>query len=175
VQYHPEELLELCLKRQTGATADDLDKMRWLGMFDEIWPEGYREVTPAILLQYLMEQKLSMQPHDKDCIVMRHELDYTTAEFEHRFTATLVAQGEDQKNSALAKAIGLTAGAAAKAVLLENIRLKGLHTPVIKSIYEPILSELVDLGVAFHVEEKKVRRGESGFPTGEVQVMKNSG
>jgi hypothetical protein len=175
VQYHPEELLELCLKRQTGATADDLDKMRWLGMFDDVWPEGYRDVTPAILLQYLMEQKLAMQPDDKDCIVMHHELDYATAEFDHRFTATLVAQGEDQKNSALAKAIGLTTGAAAKSVMLENIQVKGLHTPVIKKIYEPILSELVDLGVAFHVEEKRVRRAEPGFSSDEMQAMKTSG
>lgn len=175
VQYHPEELLELCLKRQAGASSDDLDKMRWLGMFDESWPEAYREVTPAILLQYLMEKKLSMQPHDKDCIVMRHEIDYTTAEFEHRFTATLVAQGEDQRNSALAKAIGLTAGAAAKSIMLENIQLKGLHTPVTKKIYEPILSELVDLGVAFHVEEKKSRRGDPGVSPGDLHALRTSG
>jgi saccharopine dehydrogenase (NADP+, L-glutamate forming) len=106
---------------------------------------------------------------------MRHEIDYTTAEFEHRFTATLVAQGEDQRNSALAKAIGLTAGAAAKAVLLENIQLKGLHTPVTKKIYEPILSELVDLGVAFHVEEKKIRRGDAGITPNGDYAMRTSG
>lgn len=174
VQYRPEELLELSLKSQIGATPDDLDKLRWLGLFDESWPEGYREVTPAILLQYLMEQKLSMKPEDKDCIVMRHELDYTLGEFEHHFTATLVSQGEDRKNSALAKAIGLTTGAAARAILLEDIQLTGLHTPVIKKIYEPILSELLDLGIAFQVEEKKVRRREAAYIPEEMHEMKTS-
>jgi saccharopine dehydrogenase-like NADP-dependent oxidoreductase len=158
--YSPTESLELRLRKYAQATGDDIDKLKWLGLFDKDWPEGYREITPSVILQFLLEKKLSMRPHERDCIVMRHELEYTTQEYHHLFTATLIAQGEDQRNSATAKAIGLTAGAAAKAVLLENIKLKGIHTPVKKEIYEPILSELVDLGVAFHVEEKKIRKEE---------------
>jgi saccharopine dehydrogenase-like NADP-dependent oxidoreductase len=175
VQYKPEELLELSLKRQTGATAEDLEKLRWLGLFDESWPEGYREVTPASLLHYLMEQKLSLKAEDKDCIVMRHELDYTLGQYEHHFTATLVSQGEDRKNSALAKAIGLTTGAAARAILLDDIQMKGLHTPVTKKIYEPILTELLDLGVAFQVEERKVKRRETTYVPEMMHEMKPSG
>lgn len=175
VQYKPEELLELSLKRQTGATAEDLEKLRWLGLFDESWPEVYREVTPASLLHYLMEQKLSLKAEDKDCIVMRHELDYTLGQYEHHFTATLVSQGEDRKNSALAKAIGLTTGAAARAILLDDIQLKGLHTPVTKKIYEPILTELLDLGVAFQVEERKVKRRETTYVPEMMHEMKPSG
>jgi saccharopine dehydrogenase (NADP+, L-glutamate forming) len=158
--YNASESLELRLKKYAGATGDDIDKLKWLGLFDEAWPEGYREITPAVILQHLLEKKLSMKPQDKDCIIMRHELEYSTLEHDHSFTATLMVQGEDQRNSATAKAIGLTTGAAAKAVLLENIKVKGLHTPVKKEIYEPILGELVDLGVAFHVEEKRVRKEE---------------
>ena len=97
-----------------------------------------------------------MQPQDKDCIILRHELEYTSKDCRHKFIATLIAQGEDQRNSALAKAIGLTTGAAAKAVMLDNIKVKGLYTPVKKEIYDPILNELDDLGVAFHIEETKV-------------------
>lgn len=156
--YNSDESLEVRLKKYAGATGDDIDKLKWLGLFDEDWPEGYKEITPAVILQDLLERKLSMKPHERDCIIMRHELEYTTETHDHTFTATLIAQGEDQRNSATAKAIGLTTGAAAKSVLLENIKLKGLHTPVKKEIYEPILGELVDLGVAFHVEEKKIRK-----------------
>jgi hypothetical protein len=39
--------------------------------------------------------------------------------------------------------------------------VKGLHTPVIREIYDPILNELSDLGVAFHVEEKKLGEPEA--------------
>lgn len=158
--YSENELLEIRLRKYAGATGDDIDKLKWIGLFNDDWPEGYREITPAVVLQHLLENKLSMRPQDRDCIIMCHELEYTTAHHVHTFSATLIAQGEDQRNSATAKAIGLTAGAAAKAVLLGNIKIKGLHTPTKKEIYEPILSELVDLGVAFHVEEKKTRRAE---------------
>lgn len=175
VQYSPDESLEFSLKRQTGASTEDLEKLRWLGLFEENWPEAYREVTPAILLQYLMEQKLSMKQEDRDCIVMRHELDYAVGDYEYHITATLISEGEDQKNSALAKAIGLTTGAAARAILLDDISVKGLHTPIIKDIYEPILSELLDLGVAFHVDEKKVRRRGATYLQTVEQDMKTSG
>jgi saccharopine dehydrogenase (NADP+, L-glutamate forming) len=162
VPFSPTESLDVRLKKYLHASHDDIDKLRWLGLFDNDWMEGYKEITPAIILQHLLEKKLALQPHDKDCIVMRHEVEYFTREFKHQFTATLIAQGEDQRNSATAKAIGLTTGAAAKALMLENIKIKGLHTPAKRDIYEPMLNELEDLGVAFHVEEKKVRYEDLG-------------
>jgi saccharopine dehydrogenase (NADP+, L-glutamate forming) len=116
--YMPGESLENTLLRHTGATFDSIEKLKWLGLFEEGWMEGYKEVTPAVILQHLLEKKFTMQPDDRDCIIMRHELEYTCKNYHHKFIATLIAQGEDQRNSATAKAIGLTAGAAAKAVLL---------------------------------------------------------
>lgn len=154
--YSPSDTLENTLMKYAHATFDDVEKLKWLGMFDDDWLEGYKELTPATILQHLLEKKFSLQPEDKDCIIMRHELEYTNRNYRHHFTATLIAEGEDARNSATAKAISLTTGAAAKAVLLGNIKIKGLHTPIKKEIYDPILNELDDLGVAFHVEEKKI-------------------
>jgi saccharopine dehydrogenase (NADP+, L-glutamate forming) len=158
--YSPTDSIAESLSKNLNANFEDVQKLKWLGLMDNDWLEGYKEVTPAILLQHLLEKKFSMQPHDKDCIVMRHEFEYTTKDYHHKFTATLVTQGEDERNSATAKAIGLTTGAAAKAILLENIKAKGLCTPVKKEIYDPILNELDDLGVAFHIEETKVHDDE---------------
>jgi saccharopine dehydrogenase-like NADP-dependent oxidoreductase len=162
--YSPGDSLEDILRKYTGATPDDIEKLKWLGLFEEEWPDGYKDITPAVILQHLLDKKFAMQPHDKDCIILRHELEYTNRDCHHKFTATLIAQGEDRRNSAIAKAIGLTTGAAAKAVLLENIKIKGLHTPIKKEIYDPILNELDDLGVAFHVEERKIRDVEVNDP-----------
>jgi hypothetical protein len=161
VPYSDTESLYERLQRCYQATDDDMIKLQWLGFFENDWPEGYKDLSPANILQYLLERKLSLQAHEKDCIVMRHVLEYTSKNYQHKFTATLIAQGEDEKNSALAKAIGLTTGAAAKAVLMGNIKgLKGIHTPVKPEIYDPILNELDDLGVAFHVEETSVHMEE---------------
>jgi saccharopine dehydrogenase-like NADP-dependent oxidoreductase len=153
--YSP-ECTEIKLRKYLNADQIQIEGLQWLGLFDDQWIEGHKEITAATILQHLLDKKLVMQPEDKDSIIMRHELEYSCATYQHKFTATLIAQGEDLKNSATAKAIGLTAGAAAKAFLLGNIKLKGLHTPTKQELYDPILNELDDLGVAFHIEESRI-------------------
>jgi saccharopine dehydrogenase-like NADP-dependent oxidoreductase len=154
--YSASDSITESLSKNMHATFEDIQKLKWLGLFDDEWMDGYKDVTPAVILQHLLEKKFTMLPHEKDCIILRHEIEYTTKDYHHKFIATLIAQGEDERNSALAKAIGLTTGAAAKAVMLDNIKVKGLYTPVKKEVYDPILNELDDLGVAFHIEETKV-------------------
>ncbi|HTF29565.1 MAG TPA: saccharopine dehydrogenase C-terminal domain-containing protein [Flavitalea sp.] len=148
--------LEQRLQEYTGADMEDIEKLKSLGLFESSWVEGYREITPAIILQCLLEKRLAPQPEDKDCVVMEHQLGYELRDEHYEFRATFISQGENQKDSALAKAIGLTCGAAAKAVLLGSISVKGLHIPITRDIYDPILNELSDLGVAFHFGDAKV-------------------
>ncbi len=155
--YSPSDSLGERLKKYAGATREDLEKIKWLGLFDEKWIEGYDQLTPAILLQHLLEEKFVFARHDYDCILMKHELQYQYRNEVYDFTATMVAYGENNHDSAIAKGIGFTTGAAAKAFLLGDITVRGLHIPIAKEIYEPMLSELEDLGVAFHVEEHKVK------------------
>jgi saccharopine dehydrogenase (NADP+, L-glutamate forming) len=153
--YSDGENLEDRLKKYAGASDDDIYKLRWIGLLDDEWI-NVKEPTPAILLQYLLEKKFAPVDSDKDCILMEHHLDYTVKNIKHSMKATLLAQGENGSDPALMKAMGLITGAAVKAYLLDNIKVKGLHIPTIAEIYDPILNELVDLGIAFHVEESKV-------------------
>lgn len=157
VPYSAKASLEQLLEKYCHATEDDINKLKWLGLFDDTWFEGTQEITPALLLQYLMEKKLSMHERDRDCIVIRHELEYSLAGYSYKFVATLLSEGDDPVHSAMAKAISLTTGAAAKAVLVGNIKTTGMHTTVKKEIYDPVLNELEDLGIAFVVEEQRTR------------------
>ena len=134
---------------------EEIKKLKWLGLFDSSWVEGTGETTPANLLQQLMETKLTPQAHDRDRVVMEHQLGYDFRDEHHEFKATIILEGENQKDSALAKVIGYTCGAAAKSVLSGSIGVKGINIPTIKEIYDPILNELEDLDIAFHITEKK--------------------
>ncbi len=154
--YAADESVEHRLVKHFGASPEDLEKLKWLGLFSDKWIQGYKELTPATVLHYLMERKLAMKSDDKDFVVMQHQLEYTNAIGLHKFTATLVAEGKNKHESAIAKALGLTTGAAAKAFLVGNIKIKGLQIPNKKEIYDPILNELDDLGFAFHIEDKKL-------------------
>ena len=52
----------------------------------------------------------------------------------------------------MAKTVGLPLGIAAKLILQDKIKLKGLHIPVAKEIYEPVLAELELHQIKFNEE-----------------------
>ena len=151
--YSPFETIEKKLQRYFGLSEFEIDMLNHLGFLGDGWIGNANEVSPGQLLEYLLEKNFNRQEEDKDCILMKHEIRYSNKSGNHKLTATLKAFGENKKDAALSKAIGLTTGAAAKACLLGDIQLKGVHTPVAKAIYEPLLSELDDLGLAFNIEE----------------------
>jgi len=106
------------------------------------------------LLQYLLENYLVMKPHDKDMIVMLHEIEYTINDENKETRSCLIVKGEDQIHTAMAKTVGLPLGIAAKLILQNKIQLSGLHIPVVREIYEPVLKELELNGIIFYEEIK---------------------
>lgn len=106
----------------------------------------------ALLLQNILEKKLTMQPHDKDMIVMLHEIKFELDDKKKETRSCLIVKGEDKERTAMAKTVGLPLGIAAKLILQNKIKLKGLHIPVSKEIYEPVLSELELYQIKFHEE-----------------------
>lgn len=108
-----------------------------------------RVTCSADILQYRMEQKLSLNSSDRDMIVMLHEIDYDLNGSKQSIKSSLVVKGEDNLRTAMAKTVGLPLGIAAKLILEEKIKLKGLHIPTHKAIYEPVLHELAMNEVSF--------------------------
>ena len=122
--------------------------LSFLGLFDEILVPATAR-TPADILQYLVETKLAMHPADKDMIVMLHEFEYVLNGENKSIKSCLIVKGEDIMRTAMAKTVGLPLGIAAKLILNGTIKLKGLHIPTVKDIYEPVLLELEKAGVVF--------------------------
>ncbi|MBS1511965.1 MAG: saccharopine dehydrogenase NADP-binding domain-containing protein [Bacteroidetes bacterium] len=106
----------------------------------------------ADILQFIAEQKLAMQPADKDMIVMLHELEYELQNNTHTVQSWLTVTGTDNLHTAMAKTVGLPLGIAASLLLQGKIALTGLHIPTVKEIYEPVLAALQQQGISF--EEK---------------------
>lgn len=111
-------------------------------------------LTVAQLLQAILEAKWKLQTGDKDLIVMLHELEYHVNNKHYAIQSKLVVKGDDELHTAMAKTVGLPLGIAAVLILENKIDLKGLHIPIIKEIYEPVLAELMKEGIAF--EETKM-------------------
>ncbi|MGN6163766.1 MAG: saccharopine dehydrogenase C-terminal domain-containing protein, partial [Flavisolibacter sp.] len=107
------------------------------------------QCSTADVLQFALEKKLALQAGDKDRIIMLHEIEFTLAEKNYKTTSTLLLNGEDDVYTAMAKTVGLPLGAAVKLILNGTIKEKGLHIPVAKEIYEPVLKELQMQGIQF--------------------------
>ena len=111
---------------------------------------GIKDASPARILQHLLEQKWVLKEGDKDMIVMQHLFEYTTAEgTSKKLTSSLVVKGDDTIQTAMAKTVGLPLGIAAVHVLEGKFKSTGVHLPVLKEMYEPILQELETLQIRF--------------------------
>ncbi len=108
--------------------------------------------SSALLLQNLLEKKLAMQSHDKDMIVMLHEIDFDIDGVKKGIKSCLIVKGDDQQRTAMAKTVGLPLGIAVKLILQDKIRIRGLKIPVAKEIYEPVLAELELNQIKFNEE-----------------------
>ncbi len=129
-------------------TEENKAMLQYLGLFDET-PVPATAKTSADILQFLLETKLKMEPEDKDMIVMLHEFEYELDGKDHHLKSCLVVKGEDSLRTAMAKTVGLPLGIAAKLILNDTIKLKGLHIPTARNIYEPVLHELEMAGIKF--------------------------
>jgi len=119
-----------------------LKQLFFLGLDDQRTYVNKGFCSPADVLQFALEIKLSLQPEDKDMIVMLHEIKYRVGSEESEVRSSLIVKGENSLRTAMAKTVGLPLGIAAKLILNGTIQLKGLHIPTRKEIYEPVLKEL---------------------------------
>jgi saccharopine dehydrogenase-like NADP-dependent oxidoreductase len=133
-----------------------LKQLFYLGMDDEQTLINKGRCSAADVLQFALEKKLVLQAGDKDMIIMLHEMEFTRENEKYKSTSTLVLNGEDDVHTAMAKTVGLPLGVAAKLILNGTIAVKGLHIPVAKEIYEPVLKELEAHGIIFNENRQEV-------------------
>ena len=148
----------LSVEEKLGNLVLDLDfgtweKISWLGFF------GSRKLpktkgSPAEILQSILEEDWTLEPEDKDMIVMQHLFEIKTPEGVKEVTSSLVSFGEDSVYTAMAKTVGLPLAIAVDLFLDGKINLTGLHVPVLRELYEPILKELDLHGIRFREQEK---------------------
>ncbi len=149
--YNPTDSVELKLRYYLSLAHDEIElfeKLEWLDIFKEI-PIGLKDATPAQILQKILERKWTLEPGDKDMIVMWHKFIYTLNGKRIEKHSSMVVKGDDQSHTAMAKTVGLPLGIAAKMMMNGEINEPGIHIPIKKAIYIPILKELEEYGIVF--------------------------
>lgn len=152
--YHPSRPAE----EKLGELLPDIDfatweKIQWLGFFSSDLLEK-REGTPAEILKSILLKNWTLDEEDKDLIVMQHQFKFQSEGQTKKITSSLICTGQDSVYTAMAKMVGLPLGIAVDQFLDGNIDARGLHTPVIREIYNPILEKLKEFGITFTEKEE---------------------
>ncbi len=132
-----------------------LKQLFYLGMDDGHTQINKGFCSAADVMQLCIENKLALQPGDRDMIIMLHELSYRDARDKNfpakvsNISSCLVVEGENNLETAMAKTVGLPLGIAARLILDGTIKLKGLQIPIQQEIYNPVLKELAENGISF--------------------------
>jgi saccharopine dehydrogenase-like NADP-dependent oxidoreductase len=152
--YNPNDSVELKLMHYLKIDQDNdiMDKMESLDLFsDKV--VGIPNATPAKVLQHILEQKWTLQETDLDMIVMYHLFGFELNGKRMQRESYMVLEGKDRVRTAMAKTVGLPVAIAARMILNGVISTPGVHTPIAKEVYEPVLRELEDFGIRFIEKE----------------------
>jgi len=149
--YHPTDSVEIKLRLNLKIDQDDVmwDKLLELDIFNPNKIVGLKNATPAQILEKILNDSWTLQPHDKDMIVMYHKFGYEINGVKRQIDSKMVCLGEDQTYTAMAKTVGLPVAIATLQILNGKITTPGVQLPITKEVYLPILAELETLGVVF--------------------------
>ena len=85
---------------------------------------------------------------------MQHVFRYTLGGERRRMSSSLVVEGRDRTDTAMARTVGLPLAIAARLVLNGQVAERGVLLPLSSGLYDPILDELEVLGIAFREQEE---------------------
>ena len=121
--------------------SDMMDRLRWLGIFDDT-KVGIAGLSPAKVLQKILEEKWQLEPDDKDMIVMQHQFDFEKEGIRKKRFSTMVCIGENTLHTAMSLTVGLPLAMIARRILEGEYKEKGVQLPIQAEIYNPVLEEL---------------------------------
>jgi len=128
-------------------------RLDWLGLFgDDQVPKGARSVIDALADR--MATVMCYSSGQQDMLVLQHQfvVEYGRESNElrvERILSTMIDFGVPNGDSSMARTVGLPSAIGARLILEGRIVSRGVLVPVIPEIYEPVLSELIELGITF--------------------------
>ncbi len=155
--YHPTDSVEVKFRLTLNIEQDDTvwDKFVALDFFNNDKVVGIKNATPAQIMEKILSEKWTLQPEDKDMIVMYHKFGYTMPGTEEtlQIDSTMVCIGDDALHTGMAKTVGLPVGIITLKILKGEITTPGVQMPLAKEVYEPVLKELEEFGIIFNEKE----------------------
>ncbi|MFW5756805.1 MAG: saccharopine dehydrogenase C-terminal domain-containing protein, partial [Tangfeifania sp.] len=119
----------------------------WLGYFDNE-PIKIPEGSAFDLTAGLMTQKMMLPKTGRDMVVMLHSFLIEKINGEKMVIKSQMVDFATAHDTSISRTVALPAAIAVKLILGDKIDAKGVRIPVDKTIYEPVLKELEELGIS---------------------------
>jgi saccharopine dehydrogenase-like NADP-dependent oxidoreductase len=150
--YHPTDSVEIKMRLILKIDQDDImwDKLLELDLFNPDKKVNLPNATPAQILEKILTDSWTLEPDEKDMIVMYHKFGYELNGDKRQIDSKMVCIGDDQTYTAMAKTVGLPVAIATLLILNGKIKTPGVQLPINKEVYVPILEELESYGVVFY-------------------------
>ncbi|TPG32600.1 saccharopine dehydrogenase family protein [Flavobacterium pectinovorum] len=150
--YHPTDSVEIKMRLLLKIDQDDImwDKLLELDLFNPDKKVNLPNATPAQILEKILSDSWTLEPNDKDMIVMYHKFGYELNGEKKQIDSKMVCIGDDQTYTAMAKTVGLPVAMATLLILNKKITTPGVQLPIKEEVYQPILKELEEYGVVFN-------------------------
>jgi len=158
---------------------DLLDALNWLGLIPAL-PVSQQGTSRAFekpgpmpplpktaqtaldIFAYLLSHKLRYAPHERDMVVLAHEIisrDPTRPSLpETAHHSTLITYGDPQLGTAMSRTVGIPVAIAALRVAEGMVPMRGVHGPMDRSVWEPVLEGLEEVGLGMKETSRAVGR-----------------
>lgn len=129
-----------------------INALEWLGLFDEK-PMNRSEHSAFEISSDLMIEKMMIRPQERDMVVLQHTFlaQYPDGSKEV-IRSRMLDFGTPGEDTSVARTVALPAAIGVEMILEKQITITGVHRPVHKNIYQPILNRLESLDIRVHEE-----------------------
>ena len=126
---------------------EGLKAIEWLGVLDN--KQVHLEEGSAFdLTSDLMIEKMMMDKSERDMVIMQHIFNITKENGEKETIISRMLDYGNSKYTSIARTVALPAAIGVKMILNGKISETGVHIPIKKNIYMPILKELETVGIS---------------------------
>ncbi|MEI6124098.1 MAG: saccharopine dehydrogenase C-terminal domain-containing protein [Bacteroidota bacterium] len=124
-----------------------LNAIEWLGLFSNA-PMNRQVDSMYEITSDLMIEKMMITEQDRDMVAMMHifKASYPDGTSEV-IKSRMLDYGSLKTDTAIARTVALPAAIAVEMILRGEIKVKGVHIPVIADIYNPVLDNLEKLEI----------------------------
>ena len=127
--------------------SDTIKAIEWVGLLSDE-AVGVEKTSPFDLVSDMMISKMMIEEDERDMVVMQHTFHAKYKDgSEEVITSEMLDFGTLKTDTSIARTVALPAACGVEMILENEIKLIGVHIPVLPEIYNPILDSLEKMGI----------------------------